>query len=477
MLDAADVVVFTGPTISAAAAAEILPATYLPPVCQGDVLRVSRRSDRPARVIAIIDGTFDRMPAVWHKEILWAMARGIHVFGCSSMGALRAAELAAFGMQGRGKIFQAFHAGELDDDEEVVVAHGEASAGYRAASEAMVNVRATCAEAVARGVISAATREALESTAKGIFYPGRTYAAILARSRGDVRSGARGGVSDNGLVAAEVDAFERFLVEGRVDQKRLDAIELLTHLRDEGEALRRPRRPSFAFEHTDTWDQAMASAGAADASPASPGTQPVDALATRLAEELRLRPDYEMVRRGALLRAVAAEESRRHGLAVDEPLRDATQESFRRQRELLDDRSIWGWLGDNGLGETDFGRLLDGEARLRWFEALHAQDTAGELAAEMIALGILPAVRARAEHKLSVLMGAGLAEPELADVPLGAEALLTWYFEERLGHPVPPDLKAYLAGRGLPDEAALAREARRELLYLRLTGRATGNPS
>jgi hypothetical protein len=477
MLDAADVVVFTGPTISAAAAAEILPATYLPPVCQGDVLRVSRRSDRPARVIAIIDGTFDRMPAVWHKEILWAMARGIHVFGCSSMGALRAAELAAFGMQGRGKIFQAFHAGELDDDEEVVVAHGEASAGYRAASEAMVNVRATCAEAVARGVISAATREALESTAKGIFYPGRTYAAILASSRGDARGGPDGGVSGNGLVAAEVDAFERFLVEGRVDQKRLDAIELLTHLRDTGEALRRPRRPSFAFEHTDTWDQAMASAGAADASPASPGTQPVDALATRLAEELRLRPDYELVRRGALLRAVAAEESRRQGLAVDEPLRDATQESFRRQRELLDDRSIWGWLGDNGLGESDFARLLDGEARLRWFEALHAQDTTGELAAEMIALGILPAIRARAEHKQSVLMGAGLGEPELADVPLGPEALLTWYFEERLGRPVPSDLKAYLAGRGLPDEAALAREARRELLYLRLTGRAAGNPS
>lgn len=465
MLDAADIVVFTGPTISAASAAEILPATYLPPVCQGDVLRVSRGS---VRAIAIIDGTFDRMPAVWHKEILWAMARGIHVFGCSSMGALRAAELAAFGMQGRGKIFQAFHTGELDDDEEVVVAHGEASAGYRAASEAMVNVRATCAEAVARGVISAATREALESAAKGIFYPGRTYAAILAGARGDAHG--------NRLDAAEADAFERFLVEGRIDQKRLDAIELLTHLRDEGEALRRPRRPSFAFEHTDTWDQAMVGVGAADASPAGPGTQPVDALATRLAEELRLRPEYEMVRRGAMLRAIAAEESRRQGLAVDESLRDATQESFRRRRELLDDRSIWGWLGDNGLSETDFGRLLDGEARLRWFEALHAQDTAAELAAEMIALGILPAIRARAEHKQSVLTGAGLGEPELADAPLGPEALLGWYFEERLGHAVPSDIKAYLSDHGLPDQAALAREARRELLYLRLTGRGSGQP-
>src|SRR4051794_26348046 len=93
------VVAFIGPTISVddARAELACECEFRPPVGQGDVTRAV--ADRPD-VIAIVDGYFERVPAVWHKEILWAMAEGIHVFGSSSMGALRAAELADFGMVG-----------------------------------------------------------------------------------------------------------------------------------------------------------------------------------------------------------------------------------------------------------------------------------------------------------------------------------------------------------------------------------------
>jgi hypothetical protein len=57
-------------------------------VAQGDVYRAALRAPR---AIGIIDGYFERMPSVWHKEILWAMSRGIHVFGSASMGALELA--------------------------------------------------------------------------------------------------------------------------------------------------------------------------------------------------------------------------------------------------------------------------------------------------------------------------------------------------------------------------------------------------
>ena len=40
------------------------------------------------------------------------------------MGALRAAELAMFGMQGHGCVFDWFHTGFLDGDDEVAVLHG-----------------------------------------------------------------------------------------------------------------------------------------------------------------------------------------------------------------------------------------------------------------------------------------------------------------------------------------------------------------
>ena len=104
----------------------------LPPVAVGDVLALARR--RGVARIAIIDGYFERMAAVWHKEILLALERGIAVWGAASMGALRAAELAPFGMIGVGAIYRAFARGALVADDEVAVAHLPAEYGYRATS-------------------------------------------------------------------------------------------------------------------------------------------------------------------------------------------------------------------------------------------------------------------------------------------------------------------------------------------------------
>src|SRR4029434_6356953 len=81
------------------------------------------------RVIAIIDGTFESRAAIWHKEILLALARGVSVFGASSMGALRGAELAVCGMIGVGRIFEAYRDGLYTDDDEVAVLHSAAGRG------------------------------------------------------------------------------------------------------------------------------------------------------------------------------------------------------------------------------------------------------------------------------------------------------------------------------------------------------------
>ena len=78
------------PTIMLTGPAPAALAPQLPPVAQGDVLRALAHQPR---LIGIIDGYFDTVPAVWHKEILYAMERGVHVFGASSIGALRAVEL------------------------------------------------------------------------------------------------------------------------------------------------------------------------------------------------------------------------------------------------------------------------------------------------------------------------------------------------------------------------------------------------
>ncbi|WP_197093370.1 TfuA-like protein [Nonomuraea sp. SBT364] len=60
------------------------------------------------------------------KEILHLPANGVTVIGCSSLGALRAAELHPQGMTGSGQVFAMYRDGVADGDDEVAVAHDEA---------------------------------------------------------------------------------------------------------------------------------------------------------------------------------------------------------------------------------------------------------------------------------------------------------------------------------------------------------------
>ena len=152
-----NVLVFVGPTLPPVQARYELEATYRPPVAQGDVYRATQ--SQPDAIV-LIDGEFDHVPAVWHKEILWAMTQGIHVYGASSMGALRAAELCGLGMEGVGKIFEAYRDGTLEDDDEVAVAHRPMAVNYQPTSEAMVNIRYTLDKARRDSIISEHTRAA-----------------------------------------------------------------------------------------------------------------------------------------------------------------------------------------------------------------------------------------------------------------------------------------------------------------------------
>jgi hypothetical protein len=232
-------------------AAEIVGVTCFPPVKLGDVYRAVSQS--AYRVVGIVDGYFHWTPTVWHKEILWAIGQGARVFGAASMGALRAAELAPFGMQGVGRIFEAYREGRFpglgtgpfEDDDEVAVVHGPQETCYRALSEAMINIRCTLARAAEQAVIAESTRDALVAHAKALYYPDRNYAPLLALGRA------------GGLPVLEMAALERWLPSGRVDQKRADAVLMLEAMRaaltSEAPA---ERAAAHAFERTFFWERA-----------------------------------------------------------------------------------------------------------------------------------------------------------------------------------------------------------------------------
>src|SRR5581483_4979072 len=208
---AMNAVIFAGPSLPPRDRPRDPALSWRPPVRQGELYRAAREG--PA-IIGVVDGYFEATPTVWHKEILWAMAQGIHVFGAASIGALRAAELDGFGMGGVGRVYEAFRDGTLEDDDEVAVLHGPEELGYPALTEAMVNIRATIAAAVLDGVIAAETASALIAAAKDLLYKDRSYAAVLPH-----------------LPERERAALAAWLPHGRVDQKRLDAAAMVAAIR------------------------------------------------------------------------------------------------------------------------------------------------------------------------------------------------------------------------------------------------------
>ncbi len=440
--------VFVGPTLSVEEGLVELDAVYLPPAAQGDVYRACK--ERPF-AIGIIDGYFERVPAVWHKEILWALTQGIHVFGAASMGALRAAELHAFGMRGVGAVFDGFASGVLDDDDEVAVAHGDARSGYVKASEAMVNIRATLEHAERRGRIGSSLRQLLERLAKQTFYAERSYPRLLALA-------AQQGVSETDLAT-----LQQAFTSERQDQKRRDALAMLRAVRECRERREVPGRATFAFAHTETWSQVIdwaetqpPLAGRAEAIPTE--AIPVEAIAA----ELRCSGAAGRARAARVWSRVFAGALRR--LSGRAPASDASRAADSLSRQDPFER----WLTDNELDGDAYQALLGREAELRMARANLAFDFDSHLLDELRVSGGYRELRDRAHDKHKVLCARGLAAPRLDDAGMDAAQLRRWYFEERLAQPLPEDLRQPCLELGLADPTALDDEALRELLYCRL---------
>jgi hypothetical protein len=234
--------VFLGPSLPRETASGYLPrAEFLPPVRAGDVRTAV---EREFTVIGIIDGLFEQVASVWHKEILFALSRGVWVYGAASMGALRAAELHAFGMVGVGAIFDAYRSGQWEDDDEVAVSHAASEHGFRPLSDALASLRFGLARAAASGIITEHSRQVLLRSAKSRFYPERSWKALLV-------DGKRAGID-----ADELQRFEAWVNRENPDQKRDDAITLLERMAGDMKANPGPFRPTFTFEPTAFWDRA-----------------------------------------------------------------------------------------------------------------------------------------------------------------------------------------------------------------------------
>jgi hypothetical protein len=106
----------------------------------------------------------------------------------------------------------------------------------------MVNIRATLQRAVAESVLASGTAEVLTAKVKSLFYPDRSYQAILRSAR------------EFALPAGQIDRFEAWLPQGQVDVKRHDALSLLQFLGERVRSGLRPKRVHYHFQNTIYWE-------------------------------------------------------------------------------------------------------------------------------------------------------------------------------------------------------------------------------
>ncbi|MFF3062641.1 TfuA-like protein [Streptomyces sp. NPDC057909] len=267
-------------------------AVVLPPVAAGDLPRLRVR---PGDTVGIIDGFFHRRPAVRHKEILDLLASGVQVHGAASMGALRAAELAAFGMIGHGRIFTDYHRGVITADDEVALLHGTEAEDYQSYTEALVNVRYALTDAATQGLLPAHLTDAILAAAARLPFVERTREAIMNAAR---ESRAR---------EQDLTIVDKVL-RCAPDAKKTDALALVEALCGSGESPATDAERSWRLRetlHLRQWRSAARGSNDPEA-----GWVP-EGQVHRLAQVLAV--DYPVFREHVALRVLAAEHTATRG--------------------------------------------------------------------------------------------------------------------------------------------------------------------
>ncbi|GGP00019.1 TfuA-like protein [Wenjunlia tyrosinilytica] len=444
--------VFTGPTLGPKDRPDDLDMVYLPPVEQGHVYALAKRQPT---AIGIIDGRYQDVPAVWHKEILWALGQGIPVYGSASMGALRAAELAAFGMRGVGWVFEAYRDGVIEDDDEVAIAHAGREDDFVPTSEAMVNIRRTLASAERDGHITAATRRRLTALVKETFFPSRSYGMLLELGR------------QAGLPGDELDALRGWLPNNRIDQKKADALRMLRVMRSDIEAGVKPEA-DFTFQHTVFFEQARLSAALATADDDRLGG---NVTIEDLMGELRLDPPaYHRIRERATTRLLAGRTEDNEAAALSEEELACAADWFRNERDLRGESGFQRWLGANELTSHQFMSLVRQEIALQQFRASLGREVDTVTDNQLRADGLYPQLAERIRTKRSFLADRGLYDAaSVRPGDISDAQLMRWYFE-RLGTGVPESVLEHARSLGFRDETRFLLAVRREYWFTTLNG-------
>ncbi|MCW5256439.1 TfuA-like protein [Verminephrobacter aporrectodeae] len=207
-------VLFVGPSLAGHKTAELFPphVQIRGPIQRGDMDALPQSTTD----VLLVDGVFHSTLAVSAREVLAALRRGIHVYGSSSMGALRAAELGQFGMVGIGGVYDMYRSGLVNADAEVALTYD--SECYLPLSEPLVNIRYALRCGCKKGLLNADLAGHILQLASQFNYYELNYCSLFQS------------LTDH-LPSANWQPWREFVLDDlqAVNLKSLDAIELARH--------------------------------------------------------------------------------------------------------------------------------------------------------------------------------------------------------------------------------------------------------
>jgi hypothetical protein len=426
--------VFLGPSLAAEQARSILPsATYFPPAKMGDIYNAVRSN---YSTIALIDGFFDACPAPWHKEILYALSRGVSVYGASSMGALRAAETDEFGMIGVGKIYNWYKENHLTDDDEVAVIHQPSTQGFTPLSEALVNIRHTLQECVRQSRISLDFSKNILMMAKQTFYADRSWRTLLK--------------SVPKKYHAERLSLEAYIREGKPNLKEDDAKELLELLK--GEQTSEMGKINFVFEPTTFWKK-LTRAMHHD-----------DHTGTRMEHIYKLAkfsPWNNQVLRDVLFNELVKSESNRLGIILTAETLETSVKRWRYSNGLLSIEKLTEWMDQRAMNFQQLSSMVECETLERELYKFFPSSSDNGYELTLKRLGVWRVLSEVADRSFEIYVRNGSLYPTLDEINMGLEELLFWY--EQHIRSIGQDLELHVKSCGFQSSAVFISEL--TLLY------------
>ncbi|MBU1172301.1 MAG: hypothetical protein KKD44_22320 [Proteobacteria bacterium] len=331
------IIVFCGPTITDYEASGILKAEYRPPVTHGDLISCVY-ADKPD-VIVIIDGAFIDHLTVWHNEINEAMNKGIMVFGASAMGAIRAAELKMWGMQGIGEVFNLIENGTIEADDEVLCDFTLIDGMYHKKTISVVNLRFILNKATDKALISQGQSDDILNVVQAMYYKERSPDKIISLC-----------IDKGILTSKESSSLFKYISLSRSDIQKQDAIlclETVGKLRVEDlDKTQKHFEYDLFFEALYERDRGTKHGN---------GYHPFYKIAN---DYVMYSEDIESVNDAALNRKICALVADNFNIQASDKDISEERDLFAKKHHLSCEDDYLKWLNDNDLSEQDFQDLL-----------------------------------------------------------------------------------------------------------------------